>query len=134
MQISEVMQQDLISVNINDTVKKVASIMKEEDIGVVPVMDEGKAVGIVTDRDIIISCIAGGHSTDDPISHAMTEEIISIERDHSIQEASMLMQKNKVSRLLVMDNEKPVGIISLQDLSSYLDESLAGQAISRIKN
>lgn len=117
MQVSEIMHQGLISVDINDSVKKVAAIMKEEDIGAVPVMDEGKPVGIVTDRDIVITCVAEGHSTDDPISHAMSEDIITIEKDRDLSEASRLMQQNKVSRLLVLDNDKPIGMVSLHDLT-----------------
>lgn len=134
MQVSEIVDQELITVDINDTVKKVAAIMKEEDIGVVPVLDDGKAVGIVTDRDIVITCIAEGHSTNDPISHAMTEEVITIEKDQDLVEASKLMQQNKVSRLLVVENGRPVGMISLRDLSHAMDEDLSGETISRIKS
>lgn len=135
MQISEVMHQGIVSVNINDTIKRVASLMKEEDIGALPVMDEGKAVGFVTDRDIVISCVAEGHPLDEPISHAMNEDVICIDQSSEVGEATRLMQENKVSRLLVVDeNEKPVGMVSLQDITENLeDDDLAGETLSKIK-
>lgn len=117
MQISEVMHQGLITVDINDSVKKVAAIMKEEDVGALSVMDEGKLVGFVTDRDIVISCVAEGHSLDEPISNVMSEDVITIEKDRQLTDASKIMQVNNVSRILVTDNEKPIGIISIQDIS-----------------
>ncbi|MBA2406069.1 MAG: CBS domain-containing protein [Bdellovibrionales bacterium] len=133
MQISEIMHQGIISVNINDTVKNVAAVMKAEDIGAVPVMEEGKPVGFVTDRDIVISCVAEGHSLDEPISHAMTDDLITIDCESEVHEASRMMRENKVSRLLVMEDEKPIGMVSLQDLSSIDDEDLSGKTLNSIK-
>jgi CBS domain-containing protein len=135
MQISEIMHQGVVTANINDTIKKVAGMMKEEDIGAIPIMEEGRAVGFVTDRDIVISCVAEGRSLDESISHAMTEDVICIDQSRPLEEAGRIMQENKVSRLLVVDNnEKPVGMVSLQDLSeSAEEETLAGETLSKIK-
>ncbi len=134
MQISEIMHQGVISVNINDSVKQVAAIMKAEDIGAVPVLEDGKAVGFVTDRDIVVSCVAEGLSMDDTIAHAMSEDLITIEKEQDISEATRLMQENQVSRLLVIENEKPIGMISPQDLSQAMQNTLVGETINRIKN
>jgi CBS domain-containing protein len=135
MQISEIMHQGVITANINDTIKKVAGMMKEEDIGAIPILEDGKPVGFVTDRDIVISCVAEGRSLDEPISQAMTEDVICIDQGKDLEEASRIMQENKVSRLLVVDgNEKPVGMVSLQDLSESAEqEDLAGETLSGIK-
>ena len=132
MQISEIMHQGIISANMNDSIKVVAAIMKAEDVGAMPILEDGRAVGFVTDRDIVISCLAEGYSIDDPISHAMTEDVVTIDKDSDITEAHRLMQKNKVSRLLVVENEKPIGMVSLQDLTQ--DEDLTGKTINRIKS
>ncbi len=127
MQISEIMHEGVLSVKINDSVRRVASLMKEEDIGAVPVFEDGKAVGFVTDRDIVISCVAEGHSLDEPISNSMIEDVICIEKDKDILEASQLMKKNKVSRLLVVENDKPVGMVSLRDLAETEEEIISGE-------
>lgn len=134
MQVSEIMHQGVISVDMNDSIKKVAAIMKAEDIGAVPVFDDGNAVGFVTDRDIVISCLAEGYSVDGPISHAMSEDLITITKESDVMEAQRLMEENKISRLLVIENEKPVGIISLHDLSVIQDQNLTGVTVNRIKS
>lgn len=133
MQVSEVMHKGIVSVNINDSVKRVAELMKQEDVGAIPVCENEKPVGIVTDRDIVISCVAEGYNLDEPISHAMSEKIISVRPDQDVEEASRLMQENQVSRILVVDEkQKPLGMVSLQDLSLE-DEDLSAETVSRIK-
>lgn len=133
MQISEIMHQGVVSANIDDTVKAVARMMKNEDIGAVPVLENGRPVGIVTDRDIVVSCVAEGSSSDESIRQAMSEGVITINRDTSIEEATRLMQDEKVSRLLVMENNKPIGMVSMQDLTQTRDEDLTGETLSSIK-
>ncbi len=118
MIVSEVMHKGVSTVQINDSIKKVAALMKREDIGAVPVYKNERPVGFVTDRDIVISCVAQGHPIDDPISHAMSREIVYIYEDDNITEAARLMRDNQISRLLVLDRgENPVGMLSLHDLA-----------------
>ncbi len=133
MQVSEVMSQGIVSVNIDDTVKRVAELMKSEDVGGIPVLEDNRAVGFVTDRDIVISCVAEGYDLDQPIRKAMTSEVYCVDENQSIEEASRLMQQKKVSRILVVDqNQSPVGMVSLQDLTQE-DEDLSAETVSRIK-
>jgi predicted transcriptional regulator len=132
MQISQIMHEGVISVNINDTVRSVAELMKNEAVGAVPVLDNGKPVGFVTDRDIVVSCVANGHPLTDPISHAMTDEVISVRDTEDVQQATKLMKENHVSRLLVVDqNQKPIGIVSVHDLGEDM-ESRRGKTGSKI--
>jgi CBS domain-containing protein len=134
MQVSEVMHKGVVTVQIHDTLKRVASIMKREDIGSVPVYKDQKPVGFVTDRDIVITSIANGHSSDAPISEAMSKDIISIYEDESIERATFLMKEHQVSRLLVVDRgDRPVGMISLQELAENMDSQLAVQTLTEIK-
>jgi len=117
MQVSEVMHKGVSSVQINDSIKKVASLMKREDVGAVPVYKNERPVGFVTDRDIVISAVAQGHPIDDPISHAMKSELYSIVQDEDVNVAAQLMSRKQITRLLVVDKgNRPVGMISLQDL------------------
>ncbi len=135
MQVSEVMHKGVSMVQIHDTIKKVAALMKREDIGAVPVYKNDKAVGFVTDRDIVISCIAEGQASDGPISEAMGHKIISVKESDDILLASKIMRVNQVSRLLVVDSGKrPVGMISLHDLARRTDDNeLKASLISEIK-
>lgn len=134
MQISEVMHKGISTANLNDSVRRVAELMKQEDIGAVPIMENNRAVGVVTDRDIVVSCVAEGYSLDQPISHAMTEGLVCVRPDQNIEEASRLMEKNQVSRILVVDqSERPVGMVSLRDLTRSQSDDRKGEVISQIK-
>lgn len=134
MQVSEVMHRGVNTVNINDSVKRVASLMKEEDIGAVPVMEGDRPVGIVTDRDIVVSCVAEGYNLDDSISHAMTEGLCTVRENQDVEEASRLMADKQISRILVVgEDQKPVGMVSIQDLTQE-SEDLAAETVSHIKD
>lgn len=135
MQVSEVMHKGVSTVQIHDSIKKVAALMKREDIGAVPVFKNERPVGFVTDRDIVVSCVAEGRPTDDPVSIAMSREIIFVHENEDLDIASKLMRENQVSRLLVVDEgERPVGMISLHDLSlNSGDDSLKASIIDEIK-
>ena len=135
MQVSEIMHKGVNTVQIHDSIKKVAALMKREDIGAVPVYKNERPVGFVTDRDIVVSCVANGHPADDPISHAMTREILFVHENDDLSFASQLMRDNQVSRLLVLnEGEKPVGMLTLKDISKYSnDEGLKARIMTDIK-
>lgn len=135
MQVSEVMHKGVSTVQIHDSIKKVAAIMKREDIGAVPVFKNERPVGFVTDRDIVISCVAEGHMGDDPISHAMRREIIYCKETDDITHAARLMREKQISRLLVVnDGQQPVGMITLHDLGvNTHDSALIASVIEEVK-
>lgn len=133
MQVSEVMHKGVSTVQIHDSIKKVAALMKREDIGAVPVYKNERPVGFVTDRDIVISCVAHGHPVDDPISHAMSRDIVFVHEKDDINVATQLMKENQVSRLLVVnEGEQPVGMLTLQDISKVTTRE-TGDVVTDIK-
>lgn len=133
MQVSEVMHKGVSTVQIHDSIKKVAALMKREDIGAVPVYKNERPVGFVTDRDIVISCVAHGHPVDDPISHAMSRDIVFVHEKDDINVATQLMKENQVSRLLVVnEGEQPVGMLTLQDISKFTATE-TGDVVTDIK-
>lgn len=134
MQVSEVMHKGVSTVQIHDSIKKVAALMKREDIGAVPVYKNERPVGFVTDRDIVVSCVAHGHPVDDPISHAMSREILFVHENDDINVATQLMKENQVSRLLVVNaGDQPVGMLTLQDISKFSNENQTGDVVTDIK-
>lgn len=136
MQVSEIMHQGVKTVKTTDSIQDVAKIMKEFDIGSVPVYENSRPVGFVTDRDIVIGCIAEGSSSDAQISEAMTPEFICVQDKSDITEAARLMKDRRLSRVVVVDDKKQaVGIVTLQDISNNLtDEKLKGEILSEIKH
>lgn len=136
MQVSEVMHKGVSTVQISDSIKKVAALMKREDIGAVPVYKNERPVGFVTDRDIVITCVANGQTFDGPISHAMSSrDIIFVYEHDDVNEAVRLMEQNQISRLLVLDQGgRPCGMLTLKDVTENLDnDDLKSEIITTIK-
>lgn len=106
------MCKDLIIVDISTNIEEVAKIMKEYDIGFVPVSKNNKIVGVLTDRDIVIKILA---NKDNKIENYLSKPI-SIDVNSDIKESLELMRKYKIKRLLVSDNNKLIGVITLSDL------------------
>lgn len=109
---NSVMCKDLIVVDINTSVEEVAEIMKKYDIGFIPVSKDNKIVGVLTDRDIVVKILA---NKDNKIEGYLSEPI-SIDVNNDLSVALELMRKHKIKRLLVSEDNKLVGIITLSDL------------------
>ena len=135
MQVSEIMHAGVTTAQINDSLRRVANLMKKQDIGGLPVYKNERAVGFVTDRDIVTACVASGHSPDEPISLAMSRDIFSVYQHQDITEAIKIMEQKQISRLLVLDKgENPVGMISLRDLAlRSQDDHMKAEVLNEIK-
>ena len=118
MKIRDVMTKDAMLCNPNDPIRKAAQLMKECDCGIVPVTDGDRLVGMLTDRDIAVRCIAEGKGADCKVGEAMTREVKYCFEDEDIGHVAENMGEIQVRRLPVMDrNKRLVGIVSLADLT-----------------
>jgi len=135
MHVSEIMHQGVTTAQIGDSLRRVAAMMKKHDIGALPVYKNERPVGFVTDRDIVIACVANGHSPEEPVSLAMSRDVIFIYEDQDISMATKLMEQNQISRLLVVDKgERPVGMLSLSDIALRSnDDHLKAEILGEIK-
>lgn len=135
MQVSEIMHEGVTMAQIGDSLRRVATLMKKHDIGGVPVYKNERPVGFVTDRDIVVSCVASGHRPDEPVSLAMTREIYFVYQDQNVNEAVKLMEQNQISRLLVVDRgERPVGMLTLRDIALRCeDEHMKAEVLHELK-
>jgi CBS domain-containing protein len=116
MNIRDVMTSNPRTVSPEDTIQNAARIMRDEDTGVVPVVDKGRAVGVVTDRDIVIRAVADGE-LNRPIRSIVSGDIVTARPDMSTKEAAQLMSDHQVRRLPVVENDRLVGIVSIGDLA-----------------
>ncbi|OHB61085.1 MAG: hypothetical protein A2Y12_13835 [Planctomycetes bacterium GWF2_42_9] len=119
MKVSEIMSSPLETVSSEATITNAAEKMKAFDIGVLPVMKEDEVVGIITDRDIVVRCVA---ESLDPqrtqVKKAMTTDIFSCSEDMELEEAAELMEEKQVHRLLVLGEDGSVtGILTVGDIA-----------------
>ena len=116
MNIRDVMTSNPRTVSPSDSIQNAARIMRDEDTGVVPVVDNGRPVGIVTDRDIVVRAVAEGE-LNRPIRDIVSGEVVTARPDMSTKEAAKLMSEHQVRRLPVVENNRLVGIVSIGDLA-----------------
>ncbi len=123
MRVKECMCEDVCFVTSDATIKEVAKIMADNQVGAVPVCDEkNQVLGFVTDRDIVLRAVSTGKDTaKTKISDIMSSEIIKTTPDTKLEDASDVMCINQVRRLPVIENNKIVGILSMGDLARNND-------------
>jgi CBS domain-containing protein len=117
MNVAEVMTPNPRTVELSDTIQDAARIMREEDTGAVPVVEEGRVVGMVTDRDIVIRAIADG-DFEATIDDIVSDDVVCATAEMTTAAAAELMGEHQIRRLPVVDDdENIIGIVSLGDLA-----------------
>lgn len=118
MKISKVMTRGAKLTNPDDTLQHAAKLMRDCDCGVLPVAEGDRLVGMITDRDIAVRCIAAGKGPYAKVRDAMTQEVKYCFEDEELSHVCENMSEIQVRRLPVMDrNKRLVGIVSLSDLA-----------------
>ena len=117
MNIRDVMTPNPRTVAPSESIQNAARIMRDEDTGAVPVVENGKPVGIVTDRDIVVRAVAEDGQINRSVRDIVTSSIVCATPDMSTGEASELMSEHQVRRLPVVDGDRLVGIVSIGDLA-----------------
>ena len=91
--------------------------MRDEDTGAVPVVENGRPIGMVTDRDIVVRAVADGGQPSRQIREVATSALVTATPDMSTREAAQLMSEHQIRRLPVVEAERLVGIVSLGDIA-----------------
>jgi CBS domain-containing protein len=106
---------DTISCSMpQDTIQHVAQLMKKDDTGFIPVVDGGQLVGAVTDRDIVIRCLAEGHGNplQETVDHVMSRDVQTVSPDDDLKTAADKMTNQEIRRLAVVESGKLIGVLS----------------------
>jgi CBS domain-containing protein len=126
--VAEVMTKDPESLPTTATVGEAARVMRDKNIGDVIVLDEGAVCGIVTDRDIVVRGLASGGDAKMKLGDICSKDVTTLEVDSKIGDAVKLMEEKALRRLPVVEDGKPIGIVSLGDLAIVRDrDSALGQ-------
>ena len=134
MKIRELMTTDVETATLQENLRDVAQKMKDEDAGAIPVVDEdNKLVGILTDRDIVVRCIAEGKDPEETtVEDVLTENLETIEPDSEAEEAAQIMAQRQIRRLPVVEEEELIGIVSIGDIAIKEDGRRAGRALQQV--
>jgi len=133
MKVSECMTRDVQLVSPTHTIRHAARMMVELDAGALPVQQDDRLVGMITDRDIAVRGVAQGKSPDTPVRDVMSQELLYCFDDQEIEDVARNMGEVKVRRLPVVNRDKRlVGIISIGDLALKEEQTLTGSAVAHI--
>jgi len=132
MKISECMSGDVRIVSPTDTIREAAAIMRRIDAGALPVGENDRLVGMITDRDIALRAVAEGDGPDTPVREVMSKDVRYCFEDEDLDAVSRHMAQFKIRRLPVLNRAKRlVGIISLGDVS-HSDGPVSARALREI--
>ncbi|AZU61399.1 CBS domain-containing protein [Neobacillus mesonae] len=131
--IRDIMTEDVECCTLLDNVYEVAVKMKELNVGAIPIVDNEKLVGMITDRDIVIRGVAEKNPPSSKVEKVMSDELITISADATSREAARLMAEHQIRRLPVVDDGKLIGIVSLGDFAiRELTDDQAKEALTQI--
>ena len=133
MKVRELMTTEPVTVEPKPTLGEVATLMKQEDCGSLPVVEGGRLVGIVTDRDIVVRGVAAGK---DPktqrVSEVMSANPVTIGPDNDVSDAEVKMADRQIRRLPVVEGGKLVGIIVTAQIARAGNERKVGETLKEI--
>jgi CBS domain-containing protein len=131
--IREVMTDQVETCEPRTTVLEAARIMAKSDVGPIPVVENGRPVGLVTDRDIVVRAVADGR---DPqmttVGEIASTDLVTVEPEQSLEEALELMARRQLRRLPVVEGEKLVGIVAQADVARSADARATGDVVHDI--
>ncbi|WP_269714289.1 CBS domain-containing protein [Caulobacter sp. NIBR2454] len=133
MKVSEVMTAQVVTAKPDTSVREIARLMSEIDSGALPIVEDGKVTGLITDRDIVVRLVAKGGDLDGPVSEVMSSDIQSCSEDDNLADATAKMANHSVRRLVVLNGAgRLTGILSLGDVAQDYGAKVVGATLEEI--
>lgn len=132
--VRDVMTPAAATIACDASLKDAAALMKSHDVGSLPVCEEKRVVGVVTDRDIVVRAVAEGLAPETKVQSVMTQGVVYCNADKPIEEAAHLMQEKQIRRLVVVEGDQSVvGMLSLGDIAVRSgDGTLGGEVLESV--
>ena len=125
MLVNELMSRDIVSVSPDESALFASQLLARHNVGSLPVCSGGKIRGLVTDRDIVLRCVASENDPKaTPVKDIMTRNVMTVTPSHTLHDASLLMADRLVRRIPVVENDRLVGMLSLGDLAKNKKEDV----------
>ncbi|KRE11019.1 MULTISPECIES: CBS domain-containing protein [Priestia] len=116
MDITEVMTSNVATCNLKSSCGEVANMMKNIDVGVIPICEGDKLIGLITDRDLVVKGLANNFNVNTRISEMITTDVITGTKYMSVEQAADIMSQHQIRRLPIVEDGKLIGMVSLGDL------------------
>ncbi|GAA1679696.1 hypoxic response protein Hrp1 [Nonomuraea maheshkhaliensis] len=129
----DVMSAGAECIAAHETLDRAAQMMREKDVGALPVCGpDDRVTGIITDRDIVLKCVAAGHDPSRVAAGELAVGLVWVPSDATVQEALARMEEHRIKRLPVMENGRIVGMITEADLARHLPDGELAEFVHRV--
>ena len=134
MRLNDITTDVVETLEPTQTLEAAVQLMRDRDIGWMPVLEKEKIVGVVTDRDIVIRGVASGmQPKTNTVGEVMTKNVLSCDIEDAAEDAARLMEREQVRRLVVTDRiGRLVGVVSLADFARSGDEERSSEVLERV--
>ena len=127
------MTETVVTAPPDRTVREIAEMMRERNVGSVVLIEQQRPVGFLTDRDLTVSVLADGRDLGDHAADHASSPVITAGAEMQVEEAAELMVRHGVRRLVIVDGDRLTGILTLDDIASRTgDHELAAQLSTRV--
>jgi CBS domain-containing protein len=132
--VREVMTSKLCSIDTDKTVVYAAKMMRDEDVGIAPIVEGDRLVGVLTDRDIAVRVVAEGRDPEQvKVTEVASRDVVTLDPQQDLDEALRLMARHQVRRLPVVEEDgRLVGVVAQADVAQQGDDARTGEVVEQI--
>jgi CBS domain-containing protein len=131
--VQEAMTSNPTAITPDTTAQEAARLMKSEDVGALPIVEDGRLTYVITDRDLAVRGVAEGLGTETPVSELASKDLVTIDPQQSLEEAARLMAQHQVRRLPVVEEDgRLVGMLAQADVAQAGHDTLTGDVVQKI--
>ncbi len=129
----KIMSSPVIVGKIDDSISHIANLMKQYNIGFIPIARNNKIVGVITDRDLVVKALSNHVDSNTTIENYITHNVISIEWNQSIDVLLKTMETYQIKRILITEENKVIGIIAFSDLLNHIHANSLCSTLKKIE-
>ena len=131
--VQDAMTSSPTAITPDTTVQEAARVMKTEDVGSLPIVEDGRLTCVITDRDLAIRGVAEGLGAETPVRELASKDVVTIDPQQSLEEAARLMAEHQVRRLPVVEEDgRLVGMLAQADVATSGHDRLTGEVVEKI--
>ena len=131
--IQDAMTSNPTTIEPGTSAREAAKLMKTEDVGSLPIVEDSRLVGMITDRDLAIRVLAEGKDAETPGSEIASKDLVTVDPQQSLEEAARLMAEHQIRRIPVVEEDgKLVGILAQADVAQIGHDQLTGETVQQI--
>jgi CBS domain-containing protein len=131
--VQEAMTSNPTAITPDTTAQEAARLMKTEDVGALPIVEDGRLTAVITDRDLAIRLLAEGRGTETTVREVASQDLVTIDPQQNLDEAARLMAEHQVRRLPVVEEDgRLVGMLAQADVAQAGHDTLTGEVVEKI--